>query len=134
MSPPSESPSAPPPCHASFAPSDVSAVSELVLGHVPAARLVENLGHELTYVVPYSAAKDGALVELFQELDRRLDVLDVSSYGVSDTTLEEVRDPPGTHRGPTGGPSSDYVSFLLQIFLKVAEDNGVDTEVPSGDL
>ncbi|XP_070769048.1 phospholipid-transporting ATPase ABCA1b [Enoplosus armatus] len=85
---------------------DVSLVSGLILCHVPAARLVEDLGHELTYVLPYSAAKDGAFVELFKDLDHKLPDLGISSYGVSDTTLEE-------------------------IFLKVAEDNGVDTEVPS---
>ncbi|XP_029917218.1 phospholipid-transporting ATPase ABCA1b isoform X1 [Myripristis murdjan] len=85
---------------------DVSLISSLILRHVPAARLVEDLGHELTYVLPYSAAKDGAFVQLFKDLDDKLADLGISSYGVSDTTLEE-------------------------IFLKVAEDNGVDTEVPS---
>uniref|UniRef100_A0A3Q1J7B9 ABC transporter domain-containing protein n=1 Tax=Anabas testudineus TaxID=64144 RepID=A0A3Q1J7B9_ANATE len=85
---------------------DVSLISSLILRHVPAARLVEDLGHELTYILPYSAAKDGAFVELFKDLDVKLPDLGISSYGVSDTTLEE-------------------------IFLKVAEDNGVDTEVPS---
>ncbi|XP_054872763.1 phospholipid-transporting ATPase ABCA1b isoform X1 [Amphiprion ocellaris] len=93
-------------CSVPFVPPDVSLVSGLILRHVPAARLVEDLGHELTYVLPYSAAKDGAFVELFRDLDVKLPDLGISSYGVSDTTLEE-------------------------IFLKVAEDNGVDTEVPS---
>ncbi|KAM4555209.1 phospholipid-transporting ATPase ABCA1-like isoform 2-T2 [Odontesthes bonariensis] len=93
-------------CIAPFAPPDTALVSALILRHIPAARLVEDLGHELTYVLPYSAAKDGAFVELFKDLDLKLADLGISSYGVSDTTLEE-------------------------IFLKVAEDNGVDTEVPS---
>uniref|UniRef100_H3BX82 ATP binding cassette subfamily A member 1 n=1 Tax=Tetraodon nigroviridis TaxID=99883 RepID=H3BX82_TETNG len=95
-------------CGVPFAAPDVSLVSSLILSHVPAARLVEDLGHELTYVLPYTAAKDGAFVELFKDLDQKLPELGISSYGVSDTTLEE-------------------------IFLKVAEDNGVDTEVPSGE-
>uniref|UniRef100_A0A673AT76 P-type phospholipid transporter n=1 Tax=Sphaeramia orbicularis TaxID=375764 RepID=A0A673AT76_9TELE len=93
-------------CGGAFVPPDVSLVSGLILRHVPAARLVEDLGHELTYVLPYGAAKDGAFVQLFKDLDDKLPDLGISSYGVSDTTLEE-------------------------IFLKVAEDNGVDTEVPS---
>uniref|UniRef100_A0A8C2GCE9 P-type phospholipid transporter n=1 Tax=Cyprinus carpio TaxID=7962 RepID=A0A8C2GCE9_CYPCA len=59
--------------------------------HVPAARMVEDLGHEITYVLPYKSAKDGAFVELFHDLDDRLADLCISSYGVSDTTLEEVR-------------------------------------------
>uniref|UniRef100_A0A4W3JZM3 ABC transporter domain-containing protein n=1 Tax=Callorhinchus milii TaxID=7868 RepID=A0A4W3JZM3_CALMI len=87
---------------------NVSAISNLILKHVPKTRLVEDFGHELTYVLPYEAAKDGAFVELFHEIDDRLSDLGISSYGISDTTLEE-------------------------IFLKVAEDNGVDAET-SGNL
>uniref|UniRef100_A0A8C1IRX6 P-type phospholipid transporter n=1 Tax=Cyprinus carpio TaxID=7962 RepID=A0A8C1IRX6_CYPCA len=78
----------------------------LILKHVPASRMVEDLGHEITYVLPYESAKDGAFVELFHDLDDRLADLGISSYGISDTTLEE-------------------------IFLKVAEDSGVDTEIIS---
>lgn len=63
----------------------------MIFKHVPEARLVEDLGHELTYVLPYQSAKDGAFVELFHELDDRLTDLGISSYGISDTTLEEVR-------------------------------------------
>lgn len=63
----------------------------MIFKHVPEARLVEDLGHELTYVLPHQAAKDGAFVELFHEIDDRLSDLGISSYGISDTTLEEVR-------------------------------------------
>ncbi|ROL50265.1 ATP-binding cassette sub-family A member 1 [Anabarilius grahami] len=87
-------------------PVDVALISSLILKHVPDARMVEDLGHEITYVLPYESAKDGAFVELFHDLDDRLADLGISSYGVSDTTLEE-------------------------IFLKVAEDSGVDTEIIS---
>lgn len=71
-------------------PTDVSLISNVIFKHVPEARLVEDLGHELTYVLPYQSAKDGAFVELFHELDDRLTDLGISSYGISDTTLEEV--------------------------------------------
>uniref|UniRef100_A0A672QSV6 P-type phospholipid transporter n=1 Tax=Sinocyclocheilus grahami TaxID=75366 RepID=A0A672QSV6_SINGR len=84
----------------------IALISSLILKHVPASRMVEDLGHEITYVLPYESAKDGAFVELFHDLDDRLADLSISSYGVSDTTLEE-------------------------IFLKVAEDSGVDTEIIS---
>ncbi|XP_066471023.1 phospholipid-transporting ATPase ABCA1 [Tiliqua scincoides] len=88
---------------------DVSAISNLIMKHVPEARLVEDIGHELTYVLPYEAAREGAFVELFHEIDDRLSDLGISSYGISETTLEE-------------------------IFLKVAEDNGVDAETSDGTL
>uniref|UniRef100_A0A8C3RBS5 P-type phospholipid transporter n=1 Tax=Cyanoderma ruficeps TaxID=181631 RepID=A0A8C3RBS5_9PASS len=83
--------------------SDVSAISNLITKHVPEARLVEDIGHELTYVLPYKAAKEGAFVELFHEIDDRLSDLGISSYGISETTLEE-------------------------IFLKVADDSGSISE------
>lgn len=121
----------------------MSLISNVIFKHVPEARLVEDLGHELTYVLPYQSAKDGAFVELFHELDDRLTDLGISSYGISDTTLEEVR-------------SSKQLSCLdfsglgfcillaqtrvltmclltLQIFLKVAEDSGVDSVELSGE-
>lgn len=69
---------------------DISLISSVIFKQVPSARLVEDLGHEITYVLPYEAAKDGAFVELFHELDDRLVDLGISSYGISDTTLEEV--------------------------------------------
>lgn len=69
----------------------MSLISNVIFKHVSEARLVEDLGHELTYVLPYQSAKDGAFVELFHELDDRLTDLGISSYGISDTTLEEVR-------------------------------------------
>uniref|UniRef100_A0AAY4A5S1 P-type phospholipid transporter n=1 Tax=Denticeps clupeoides TaxID=299321 RepID=A0AAY4A5S1_9TELE len=83
---------------------NVSLISNVIFKHVPSARLVEDLGHELTYILPYESAKAGAFVELFHEIDDRLTDLGISSYGISDTTLEE-------------------------IFLKVAEDSGVDAEM-----
>ncbi|NXX85150.1 ABCA1 protein, partial [Urocolius indicus] len=88
---------------------DVSAISNLITKHVSEARLVEDIGHELTYVLPYKAAKEGAFVELFHEIDDRLSDLGISSYGISETTLEE-------------------------IFLKVADDSGVDAETSDGTL
>ncbi|XP_076150268.1 phospholipid-transporting ATPase ABCA1a isoform X1 [Alosa pseudoharengus] len=88
---------------------DVSLISNVIFKHVPSARLVEDLGHELTYVLPYESAKAGAFVELFHEIDDRLTDLGISSYGISDTTLEE-------------------------IFLKVAEDSGVDADLSDGTI
>lgn len=94
---------------ARLAPPDVSLVSALILRHVPAARLVEDLGHELTYVLPYCAAKDGAFVELFKDLDQKLPDLGISSYGVSDTSLEEV--------GPGLGLALTYLTWSHLVRL-----------------
>lgn len=69
---------------------DVSLISNVIFKHVPTARLVEDMGHEIMYVLPYESAKAGEFVELFHEIDDRLTDLGISSYGISDTTLEEV--------------------------------------------
>uniref|UniRef100_A0AAQ4PAU9 ABC transporter domain-containing protein n=1 Tax=Gasterosteus aculeatus aculeatus TaxID=481459 RepID=A0AAQ4PAU9_GASAC len=65
-----------------------------------------SVGQEITYILPYGGATDGTFALLFQVLDLALADLGLTSYGISDTTLEE-------------------------IFLKVAEDSGVDAEMPS---
>ncbi|XP_075380013.1 phospholipid-transporting ATPase ABCA7 [Mycteria americana] len=80
---------------------DVAQLLALIQKLVPGSRLVEDIGHEVLFVLPYSGAKDGAFGDLFRELDARLGELGISSYGISDTTLEE-------------------------IFLKVAQDTGVE--------
>ncbi|XP_025716884.1 phospholipid-transporting ATPase ABCA7 isoform X1 [Callorhinus ursinus] len=75
----------------------------LVQRLVPGARLVEGLPRELVLVLPYGGAADGSFARLFRELDQRLGELGLASYGISDTSLEE-------------------------IFLKVVEDCAVDTD------
>ncbi|XP_073910595.1 phospholipid-transporting ATPase ABCA7 isoform X3 [Castor canadensis] len=75
----------------------------LVQRWVPGARLVEELPSELVLALPYEGALDGSFAALFQELDGQLGTLRLTSYGISDTSLEE-------------------------IFLKVVEDCAVDTD------
>ncbi|XP_059210648.1 phospholipid-transporting ATPase ABCA1-like [Centropristis striata] len=85
-------------------PSDLTAVGQTVQRHVPEAVFLESIGQEITYILPYGGARDGTFALLFQELDLTMADLGLTSYGISDTTLEE-------------------------IFLKVAEDTGVDEDI-----
>ncbi|XP_056103062.1 phospholipid-transporting ATPase ABCA1 isoform X2 [Rhinichthys klamathensis goyatoka] len=87
----------------SLDPPDVADLSRLVRRHVPEAEFLEVVGQELVYVLPYAGARDGSFASLFKELDMEKSTLGVTSYGISDTSLEE-------------------------IFLKVAKDTGVDVE------
>uniref|UniRef100_A0A669F0M1 ABC transporter domain-containing protein n=1 Tax=Oreochromis niloticus TaxID=8128 RepID=A0A669F0M1_ORENI len=89
----------------SWSNSDPSGTNYLRLLHVPEAIFLESIGQEITYILPYGGAKDGTFGTLFRELDRAMANLGLTSYGISDTTLEE-------------------------IFLKVAEDTGVDADIP----
>uniref|UniRef100_A0A673CYV6 P-type phospholipid transporter n=1 Tax=Sphaeramia orbicularis TaxID=375764 RepID=A0A673CYV6_9TELE len=71
-------------------PSDLTAVGQLVRRHVPEAVFLESIGQEITYILPYGGARDGTFALLFQELDLALADLGLTSYGISDTTLEEL--------------------------------------------
>lgn len=88
--PPQGAPALSPGSQPSLSPPDVPQLSALIQKLVLGSRLVEDVGHEVLFVLPYSGAKDGAFGELFQELDTRLGELGISGYGISDTTLEEV--------------------------------------------
>lgn len=73
-------------------------ILDLVQRHVPGAQLVEELPHELVLALPYVGALDGSFAMVFQELDQQLAALGFTSYGVSDTSLEEVWDLVGFRR------------------------------------
>lgn len=65
-------------------------VTSFIKKHIPTAQLVEHVGSELTYVLPTEAAKQGKFQDMFDDLDKNLGRLRVGTYGISDTTLEEV--------------------------------------------
>uniref|UniRef100_UPI0037E9C7B4 phospholipid-transporting ATPase ABCA1 n=1 Tax=Semicossyphus pulcher TaxID=241346 RepID=UPI0037E9C7B4 len=81
----------------------LAALLSLAQHHIPGVRLVEESGREAVINLPQAAAKDSSLGVFLSELDQRLNELGISSYGLSDSTLEE-------------------------IFLRVAEETGVDAE------
>uniref|UniRef100_A0A4W6D9K8 ATP-binding cassette, sub-family A (ABC1), member 7 n=1 Tax=Lates calcarifer TaxID=8187 RepID=A0A4W6D9K8_LATCA len=83
--------------------SNLAALLSLAQHHIPGARLVEDSGREAVINLPQVAAKDSSLAVFLSEVDQRLPELGISSYGLSDSTLEE-------------------------IFLRVAEETGVDAE------
>ena len=59
--------------------------------YIPNARLVEQMGLEIVYVLPSDEENSMKQFEsLFAELDNNLKKLRISTYGISDTTLEEV--------------------------------------------
>uniref|UniRef100_A0A4W3HJI7 ATP-binding cassette, sub-family A (ABC1), member 4a n=1 Tax=Callorhinchus milii TaxID=7868 RepID=A0A4W3HJI7_CALMI len=74
-----------------FYAADVEALTALIHHHIPEAKLVENVGQELYYVLPSKDFKHRAYASLFREIEETLQDLGLSSFGVSDTSLEEVR-------------------------------------------
>lgn len=73
--------------------SDLADVSRLVRRHMPDVEFLEMIGQELVFLLPYTGATDGSFASLFKELDLEKKALGITSYGISDTSLEEVQGP-----------------------------------------
>ncbi|KAM9790018.1 retinal-specific phospholipid-transporting ATPase ABCA4-like [Neosynchiropus ocellatus] len=69
---------------------DVESITNLIHHHVPEARMVEMIGQELTYLLPNKGFKHRAYASLFRELEDTLADMGLSSFGISDTSLEEI--------------------------------------------
>uniref|UniRef100_A0A2I3H6H5 ATP binding cassette subfamily A member 4 n=1 Tax=Nomascus leucogenys TaxID=61853 RepID=A0A2I3H6H5_NOMLE len=63
---------------------------DVVLHHIPEAKLVECIGQELIFLLPNKNFKHRAYASLFRELEEMLADLGLSSFGISDTPLEEI--------------------------------------------
>ncbi|XP_075413429.1 ATP-binding cassette sub-family A member 13 [Tenrec ecaudatus] len=69
-------------------PKSLVRVTSLIQSYVPQAFLKSSSGSELTYALPKDTDK-ASFTELFQDLDQNLHHLQLTGYGISDTTLEE---------------------------------------------
>ena len=68
----------------------IDEISKFIFSLVPSAKLHEDSGCEITYVMPSAARKRGEYSNLFQNLEENMINYGIGSYGISDTTLEEV--------------------------------------------
>ncbi|XP_034039071.1 LOW QUALITY PROTEIN: retinal-specific phospholipid-transporting ATPase ABCA4-like [Thalassophryne amazonica] len=69
---------------------DVDSITRLIHHHVPEAKLIEMIGQELTFLLPNKGFKHRAYASLFRELEEMLADMGLSSFGISDTSLEEI--------------------------------------------
>ncbi|XP_015230454.1 PREDICTED: retinal-specific ATP-binding cassette transporter-like [Cyprinodon variegatus] len=69
---------------------NVESITALIHHHVPQARLIEAIGQELTFLLPHRDFQPRAYASLFRELEETLVDIGLSSFGVSDTSLEEI--------------------------------------------
>uniref|UniRef100_A0A8C6Y5X6 ATP-binding cassette sub-family A member 2 n=1 Tax=Naja naja TaxID=35670 RepID=A0A8C6Y5X6_NAJNA len=79
-----------PPCPSATSPCSEERVSQFIKKHVASCLLISNTNTELSYILPSEAAKKGCFERLFQHLEHSLEELDLTSFGLMDTTLEEV--------------------------------------------
>lgn len=69
---------------------DIESITALVQHHAPEARLIEVIGQELTFLLPSGGFRHRSYASLFRELEEMLADIGLSSFGVSDSSLEEV--------------------------------------------
>ncbi|XP_039195689.1 retinal-specific phospholipid-transporting ATPase ABCA4 isoform X2 [Crotalus tigris] len=69
---------------------NVNELNEIIHHHVPEAQLIERIGQGLVYLLPNKNFKERAYSSLFRELEETLADVGLSSFGISDTPLEEV--------------------------------------------
>uniref|UniRef100_A0A3P9LUM4 P-type phospholipid transporter n=1 Tax=Oryzias latipes TaxID=8090 RepID=A0A3P9LUM4_ORYLA len=77
---------------------NIESIMALVHHHVPQARLIEAIGQELTFLLPNQNFQPRAYASLFRELEETLVDIGLSSFGVSDTSLEEGSAGRGSYR------------------------------------
>ncbi len=65
-------------------------VTSFLTRYVSTAYLKFESSQELHYILPFEEARKGSFERLFHHLDESLAELELSSYGVMDTSLEEV--------------------------------------------
>ena len=66
----------------------ICAITKFITRYVENAQLIEFIGSEVIYVLPQEKNRD--FEAFFQALDAKMDALQIKSYGLSDTTLEEI--------------------------------------------
>ncbi len=69
-------------------------ITKFVKRFVEDAELLEHIGSELNYILPVQDRRTGTSLKefekLFRALDNKMTQLQIRSYGLSDTTLEEI--------------------------------------------
>lgn len=69
----------------------VKKVINFIRSHVHAAELEQNTQQEMTFVLPDNSVKRGGFETFFTELEQKKNELEIDSFGLTDTALEEVR-------------------------------------------
>ncbi|XP_068594222.1 retinal-specific phospholipid-transporting ATPase ABCA4-like [Cebidichthys violaceus] len=98
---------------------DIDNITSLIHHHVPEAKLIEMIGQELTYLLPNKGFKHRAYASLFRELEETLADMGLSSFGISDTSLEEI-----FIKVTADGEAANNASTPEQWMLQRRKNNG----------
>jgi len=92
--------------------------TEFVTRYVQTAYLKWESSQELHYILPFEEAKKGAFEKLFAALDASLEDLKISSYGVKDSSLEEI-----FLKITEGSLKNDSSGEIIYCYFKVCFNN-----------
>ena len=118
-------------------------IYEFIQKKIPGAILTRQLNNTLNFTLPYSQKSN--FKSFFNALDKNKNVLEIASYGISDTTLEEIflilttRDENGDLNPPVNGVNrlAEAVKFnpenKLSTTLESDKDSGYAIEMGSLD-
>ncbi|XP_071520079.1 phospholipid-transporting ATPase ABCA3 [Panulirus ornatus] len=116
---------------------DVHTITDVVQAHIPDAELDQNIGAELSYVLPN--ADVSKFEALFLQLEKQKEDLKISSFGASQTTMDEVflrvgeANDPGImdHLHKVVPPRSKSRATGM---LDVGQENGLLLDIEQGDV
>ncbi|KAG8263661.1 ATP-binding cassette sub- A member 1 [Homalodisca vitripennis] len=113
--------------------SHIQEITEFVRKSVPSARLLESVGEECTYLLPQGCNQ--LLPSLFKNLDISQDSLHVRSYGISDTSLEEIflrvtEDNDPSQLFISGKESFSCIQKLRKYLFESSKTKPLDKKIP----
>jgi hypothetical protein len=119
---------------------DSTAMTAVVMSHIPQATLLTNVGTELTFQLPFNSSE--SFQPLFEHMDANEESLGVQSYG--NTTAQSCHSLHLTFMPPPSPSLSSCIYFcaytgmsvttLEEVFIKVAHFTNTQAEAEAGRM
>ncbi|TMW59992.1 hypothetical protein Poli38472_000034 [Pythium oligandrum] len=104
-------------------------VMDFVLGRISSGKVLSNVGTEIAFQLPLDASTQ--FPELFRALDKQLKHLQILTYGISVTTMEEVFIK--VAEAANDEDVLDHQKLTLQNKMKAHQENRADTNSSTSD-
>lgn len=91
-------------------------VTAFIKEHVHTAYLASDNKRELHYILPINELRKGSFEKLFTALESNLSNLGISSYGIKNTTLEEVFLKVAEKKQHDGKLCNISISFFFSVY------------------
>ncbi|KAM8934426.1 ATP-binding cassette sub-family A member 2 isoform 1-T1 [Pelodytes ibericus] len=114
----------------SVSPCSEPQVSQFIKKFVASCLLVSNTNTELSYILPSESVRKGCFERLFQHLEQSLNDLQLTSFGLMDTTLEEVflkvsEEDQSLENSDTGRNQDRFTSVSPRSYMKESKKDSL---------